>query len=85
MLVAWNHHSHRGDGRDRVRLSVATSADGMRWDRPRPLTPDPAQLTTCPTLAPIDDDPGRFLATCVQLADPESEAGMLQSVELTIP
>ena len=85
LLVAWNHHSHRGDGRDRIRLSVATSADGTRWEMPRLLTPDSSQFATCPTLAPIDDDPDRFLATCVQLADPESEAGMLQSVELTIP
>ena len=85
LMVAWNHHSRRGDGRDRVRLSVATSADGMRWDRPRLLTPDPAQLATCPTLAPIDDDPGRFVATYVQVADPESGQGVLQSVDLTIP
>ena len=85
LLVAWNHHSRRGDGRDRTRLSVATSADGLRWDRPRLLTPDPAQLATCPTLAPIDDEPGRFVATYVQLADPESGQGVLQSVELTIP
>ena len=84
LLVAWNHHSRRGDGRDRTRLSVATSADGRRWDRPRLLTPDPAQLATCPTLAPIDDEPGRFVATCVQVADPENGQGLLQSVEFTI-
>ncbi len=85
LIVAWNHHSHRGDGRDRTRLSVATSADGMRWDRPCLLMPDPSQLATFPTLSPIGDDPGRFLATCVQLADPESEQGVLKSIELTIP
>ena len=84
LLVAWNHHSRRGDGRDRIRLSVATSADGMRWDRPRLLTPDPAQLATCPTLAPTDD-PSRIMATCVRLADPESGQGVLQSIDLTIP
>ena len=84
LLVAWNHHSRRGDGRDRTRLSVATSADGMRWDRPRLLTPDPAQLATCPTLAPTDDDPGRFAATYVQLVNADSAVGVLQSVELTI-
>ena len=85
LLVAWNHHSRRGDGTDRVRLSVATSADGMRWARPRPLTPDPSALAICPSLAPINGEPGRFVATYVHLADPDSEAGMLQSVELTIP
>ena len=85
LMVAWNHHSRRGDGRDRVRLSVATSVDGVRWDRPRLLTPDPSQLATCPSLAPIDNEPGRFVATYVQLADPGSGAGVLQSVELTIP
>ena len=85
LLVAWNHHSRRGDGRERTRLSVATSADGLRWDRPRLLTPDPAQIATCPTLAPIDDEPGGFVATYVQVADPESGQGVLQSVELTIP
>ena len=85
LMVAWNHHSRRGDGRDRVRLSVATSADGIRWAAPRPLTPDPSQLATCPSLAPTHGEPGRFVATYVQLADPDSEAGMLQSVELTIP
>ena len=85
LLVAWNHHSCRGDGRDRIRLSVATSTDGPRWDRPRLLTPDPAQIATCPTLAPIDDEPGGFVATYVQVADPESGQGVLQSVELTIP
>ena len=85
VMVAWNHHSRRGDGRDRIRLSVATSVDGLRWDRPRLLTPDPSQLATCPSLAPIDDDPGRFVATYVQLADPESGTGVLQSVEITIP
>ena len=85
LMVAWNHHSHRGDGRDRIRLSVATSADGMRWDRPCLLMPDPSQLATFPTLSPIDDDPGRFLATYVQIADPESGQGVLQSVELAIP
>ncbi len=57
----------------------------MRWDRPHLLTPDSSQLATCPTLGAIDDQHGRFLATCVQLADPESEQGVLQSVELTIP
>ncbi len=85
VMVAWNHHSRRGDGRDRIRLSVATSVDGLRWDRPRLLTPDPSQLATCPSLAPIDNEPGRFVATYVQLADPESGTGVLQSVELTIP
>ena len=57
----------------------------MRWDRPHLLTPDSSQLATCAVACPGDDDPGRFLATCMQLADPESEAGALQSVELTIP
>ena len=85
VMVAWNHHSRRGDGRDRIRLSVATSVDGLRWDRPRLLTPDPSQLATCPSLAPIDNQPGRFVATYVQLADPESGQGVLQSVEITIP
>ena len=82
LMVAWNHHSHRGDGRDRIRLSVATSADGMRWDRPRLLTPDPSQLATCPSLAPIDDEHGRFVASYIQIADPGSGTGVLQSVEL---
>ena len=85
LLVAWNQHSHRGDGRDRIRLSVATSVDGLRWDRPSLLTPDPAHLATWPTLASIDNEPGRFLATYVQIADPENGTGVLQSVELTIP
>ena len=85
LLVAWNHHSRRGDGRDLMRLSVATSVDGLRWDRPRLLTPDPSQLATCPSLAPIDNEPGRFVVTYVQLADPESATGVLHSVELTIP
>ncbi len=85
LLVAWNHHSRRGDGRDRTRLSVATSADGLRWDRPRLLTPDPSLLATCPSIAPIDNEPGRFVATYVRLTDPDSGTGVLQSVELTIP
>ena len=85
LMVAWNHHSHRSDGRDRIRLSVATSADGMRWNRPRLLTPDPSQFATYPSLAPIDDEPSRFIATYVQLADPDSGSGVLQSVEVTIP
>ena len=85
LLVAWNHHSRRGDGRDRVRLSVATSSDGTRWATPRPLTPDPLQLATCPSLAPIEGEPGRFVATYVQLADPHSGAGLLQSVQMTVP
>ena len=84
LMVAWNHHSHRGDGSDRIRLSVATSVDGMRWDRPRLLTPDPSQLATCPSLAPIDDERGRFVATYVHLAHPENGTGMLQSVELAL-
>ena len=85
LMVAWNHHSRRGDGRDRIRLSVATSSDGTRWATPRPLTPDPTELATCPSLAPIHGAPGRFVATYVRLADPESGSGVLQSVELTIP
>ena len=85
LMVAWNHHSRRGDGPDRVRLSVATSADGIRWAAPRPLTPDPSQLATCPSLAPTHGEPGRFVATYVQLADPDSCSGVLQSVEVTIP
>ena len=85
LLVAWNHHSHRGDGRDRIRLSVATSADGTRWERPRMLTPDASQLATCPSLAPVDDEHGRFVATYVDLAHPGNGTGMLQAVELTIP
>ena len=84
LLVAWNHHSRRGDARDRIRLSVATTVDGMRWDRPRLLTPDPSQLATCPSLAPIDHEPCRYVATYVQLADPESGVGVLQSVNLTV-
>ena len=84
LMVAWNHHSRRGDGTDHVRLSVAASTDGVRWDRPRLLTPDPSQPATCPSLAPIDDDPEGFVATYVQVADPESGQGVLQSVELTI-
>ena len=85
LMVAWNHHSRRGDGRDRVRLSVATSADGTRWATPRPLTPDPTEFATCPSLTPIDGEPGRCVATYVQLADPDSGSGVLQSVEVTIP
>ncbi len=85
LMVAWNHHSRRGDGRDRIRLSVATSSDGTRWATPCPLTPDPTELATCPSLAPIHGAPGRFVATYVRLADPESGSGVLQSVELTIP
>ncbi|MDE0218930.1 MAG: sialidase family protein [Spirochaetaceae bacterium] len=85
LMVAWNHHSHRGDGSDRIRLSVSTSVDGIRWDRPRLLTPDPSQLATCPSLAPIDDERSRFVATYVHLAHPGNGTGMLQSVELTIP
>lgn len=84
LMIAWNHHSHRGDGRDRIRLSVATSVNGMRWDRPRLLTPDPSQLGTCPSLAPIDDEPGSFVATYVQIAAPGSGAGVLRSVEVTL-
>ncbi len=82
LLVAWNHHSRRDDGRDRVRLSVATSADGARWTSPRTLTPEPAQIASCPTLAPIDGEPHRFVATYVQRAHPGSSAGVLQSVRL---
>ena len=84
LLVAWNHHSRRDGGTDRVRLSAAISADGMRWARPRPLTPDPSALAICPSLAPVDGGPGRFVATYVQLADPDSGAGVLQSVLLTV-
>ena len=84
LMVAWNHHSRRGDGRDRVRLSVATSADGMRWAAPRPSLRTRRSSPPAPR-SPIDDEPSRFIATYVQLADPDSGSGVLQSVEVTIP
>ena len=85
LLIAWNHHSRRGDGADRVRLSVAASADGARWSAPRPLAPDPSQLACRPSLASVPGEPGRFAATWVQLADAGHRTGALWSAILTVP
>ncbi len=85
LLIAWNHHSRRDDGADRVRLSIAASTDGARWSAPRPLTQDPSQLAVRPSLASIPGEPGRFAATWVELAGAGRRAGVLRSALLTIP